>query len=190
VTRAVTSLLVIWLACASLPVRADDADSVHRMVKANGELDVEKCGVCHNDDMSLQRSKLETCTLCHSQTLHAGSDEHVRAEALAVKRVLEGQPDEAAALPLGDEGHIYCGTCHLFHDPAVLEESWLEQGWVPRSGGLAGATRQSVIDRWAAMAKRAGEKSALGTFATAGTKQLRLPVDEGQLCRRCHGAVQ
>src|SRR5262249_28732971 len=134
--------------------------------------------------------KTETCTLCHAQTSHAGSDEHLRASADAVKRALEGAPKGSPALPLAEDGRIYCGTCHLFHDPAVAQEAWLTRGWLPPDAGLPGAVRKSVSDRWAALALQAGEKEPIGHFAARGSRQMRLPVDNGQLCGQCHGALR
>lgn len=189
-TRLAALLLVVFALSAPLPAHAENTDTPHHMVKSDGELDMEKCGVCHNEDMSLQQAKLETCTLCHAQTAHAGADEHVRAAPAAVKRVLDGRPEGSPAFPLADDGRMYCGTCHLFHDPAVMQENWLEQGWVPRATGLPDVLRQSILDRWTALASRTEDKTALGRFATSGTRQLRLPVDDGQLCRSCHGAVR
>src|SRR5262249_4572488 len=159
----------------------------HHMTAPDGSLDPSACGMCHNEDFSLQRTKLETCTLCHAQTLHAGADEHLRASPAAVKAAL-GDTGTTPPLPLADDGHIYCGTCHLFHDPKVASEDWLTHGWLPPDGGVAAAVRQSVVDRWAALSATSEDKSAVGKFAAKGTRQMRLPVDDGQLCRRCHGA--
>src|SRR5262249_40195178 len=188
--RASTILLCVSLAVFPMMGRAEDSGSPHHMTKPDGSLDMEKCGACHNEDLSLQRSKLETCTLCHAQTAHAGADEHLRAAPAAGKQALEGQPEGAPVLPLAEDGHIFCGTCHLFHDPAVASENWLKQGWLPRASGLSNAVRQGVIDRWAALAEQAGEKAAVGQFAVKGSRQMRLPVSDGQLCRRCHGALR
>jgi hypothetical protein len=187
VTRAIAAVIGLWLALAPVLVRAQ---SPHYMTKPDGELDTDICAACHNEDLSLQRSKLETCTLCHSQSAHAGADEHLKVPPPAVKRALEEQHAESVVLPLSEDGHIYCGTCHLFHDPKVASEAWLKEGWLPRTGGLPGAIRDAVVNRWAAMAAHSEEKAAPGQFATTGTRQLRLPVDEGQLCRRCHGALR
>lgn len=187
--RAVAVALVAWVIC-DVTARAEDDASPHHMVKSDGELNMEICGACHTEDMSLQRSKLETCTLCHSQTAHAGANEHVTASAAAVKAAVATQPKDAPTLPLAEDGRMYCGTCHLFHDPKVMDESWLAQGWLPPDGGVSGAIRQSVIDRWTALAAKAEDKTPLGQFATKGTRQLRLPVNEGQLCRQCHGALR
>ena len=71
-----------------------------------------------------------------------------------------------------------------------MSEDWLAHGWVPPDSGMPGAVRQAVVDRWAALAEKVGEKSALGQFASKGTRQLRLPVADGQLCRQCHGALR
>ncbi|MGD9765924.1 MAG: hypothetical protein AB7V27_19730 [Candidatus Binatia bacterium] len=176
--------LALALICAPPAVHA--GDTPHHMTKSDGSLDVEACAVCHNEDMSLQRSELETCTLCHSRTLHAGADEHLRASAPAVKRSLAGRAEGAPALPLTRDGQMYCGTCHLFHDPQVDSQQWLEHGWLPPEGGLPGAVRQGVIERWAALAARSDEQGTLGSFAAKAARQMRLPVDKGQLCGQCH----
>ena len=188
--RTLALALGVWLTLAPTVGRGDDSDSPHHMTKPDGSLDMDKCGVCHNEDMSLQRSKLETCTLCHAQTVHAGSDEHLRASPAAVKQALAGQPKGGPALPLADDGKMFCGTCHLFHDPKVMSEDWLAHGWLPPESGVSGAVRQAVLDRWAALAAKADEKAALGQFASKGSRQLRLPVNDGQLCRQCHGTLR
>jgi hypothetical protein len=189
VTRTIAAVLGIWLAVLPAATRAEEADSPHYMAKPDGELDMEKCGVCHNEDLSLIQPKLDTCTLCHAATGHAGAAEHLRAVRASVKRMLE-QSKESPALPLTEDGHIYCGTCHLFHDPSFTGESWLSQGWVPRTSGLPSAVREEVLARWKVLAAQAEGQSALGAFAASGTRQLRLPVDDGQLCRHCHGALR
>ena len=187
-TRAVALALAAWLVCAGT-VRAEDASSPHHMTKSDGELNMEICGACHTEDMSLQRSKLETCTLCHAQTAHAGANEHVTASASAVKKALETQPKDGPALPLAEDGRMYCGTCHFFHDPKVMDEHWLAQSWLPPDSGVSGSIRLGVLDRWAAMAAKSDDKAPLGQFAEKGTRLLRLPVDQGQLCRQCHGVL-
>jgi hypothetical protein len=189
VTRAFAIALTVWL--VFLPAaQAQEAGSPHKMTKPDGSIDMDMCLLCHEENMALSRSKLETCTLCHSQTSHAGSDEHVRAEPSAVKQALVGQPKDGPKLPLADDGRIYCGTCHLFHDPAVMKEGWLAQGWLPPDSGVSGAIREAVVDRWAALAAKSEDKAPLGQFATKGTRQLRMPVDAGQLCRQCHAELR
>lgn len=189
-TRLIAIALTVWLALVPASAPAQDAGSPHHMTKSDGSLDMDTCGLCHNEDMSLQRSKLETCTLCHAQTAHAGSNEHLRAAPAAVKASLAGLPKGAPALPLTDDGHMYCGTCHLFHDPKVMSEDWLVHGWLPPDSGMPAAVRQGVLDRWAALAAKSSDQAVLGSFATKGTRQLRLPVDGGQLCQQCHGALR
>jgi len=188
VIRTATALLVVWLLVLPPAACAEGDSSPHHMTKANGELDTTMCAVCHNADFSLQRSKLETCTLCHARTLHAGADEHLRADPAAVKGALASAPKGSPDVPLTEDGGVYCGTCHLFHDPKVASEDWLTHGWLPPASGLPAAVRQGVFSRWATLAASAEDKSPVGKFATKGTLQMRLPVDDGQLCRRCHGA--
>lgn len=188
-TRTISAALGIWLTVVPAMIRAENTDTPHHMAKPDGELDVEKCGVCHNEDLSLLLPKLDTCTLCHARTGHAGADEHLRAAPAAVKQALE-QAAKSPALPLTDDGQMYCGTCHLFHDPKFTSENWLPQGWLPRATGVSSAVREEVLARWKALAAQTDEKNALGKFAESGTRQMRMPVDDGQLCRHCHGALR
>jgi hypothetical protein len=147
------------------------------------------CAVCHNDDLTLQRSKLETCTLCHAQTIHSGAAEHLRLEPIRVKARVPAKPTDGTTLPLTDEGRIWCGTCHLFHDPS-LGEAWQPSAWVPPDGGLPGAVREGVAGRWKTVAAAHGDATVDATFATKGTRALRLPVETGALCAHCHGPMR
>lgn len=183
----VAAVVVAGVLALAGAVRAAGEPSPHVALQSDGELNMETCGACHTDDLSLERSKLETCTLCHSDTPHAGAHEHVTANAAAVEAALKTQPKEGPTLPLGDDGRMYCGTCHLFHDPKVDELEALPPLWVPPDHGLSGTVRQAVIDRWATLGAKAGEKEPLGKL-DKGTRYLRLPVNQGQLCRQCHGA--
>lgn len=160
-------------------------ETPHHMVLPNGQLDESKCDICHTKDMSLIASPLETCTLCHSEREHSGSYEHVTAPKDEIAAMMAKRPKGAVELPTPD-GQIYCGTCHLYHDPKVLDEEWLATGWLPPDSGLAGAVRASVLERWAKL-DTGGAKQPIGEFATTGTRQLRLPVNDGSLCVQCHG---
>lgn len=159
--------------------RAEEAGSPHQ--------GTDMCSVCHNDDMTLQRSELETCTFCHGSAPHSGAAEHLRLEPARVAQALAARPKDAVSLPLSEERRIWCGTCHLYHDPS-LGEPWLTSGWVPPETGLSGAVRGSVTARWDAIASAHGSKQVGASFAHRGTRQLRLPVDDGSLCRHCHGS--
>jgi hypothetical protein len=174
-----------------LPSRAHASDSPpapHNMTKADGTLDTETCAVCHTASMDLERSKLETCTLCHAETVHSGAAEHLRAEPQAVAGAIAGRAKDAVPLPLTDDGRIWCGTCHLFHDPKVLSEEWLAHGWIPPDQGLSAAVREGVLGRWARLSEVYDQHEPPGQFATTGTRLLRLTVKDGSLCRQCHAA--
>jgi hypothetical protein len=179
--------LAIWLAAVllgSAPALAEDASSPHEMLRADGQADTDKCGVCHNDDLTLSLSKAETCLLCHSQTEHAGAHEHLRADAAAVARLVPPPREGVPAFPLTDDGRMYCGTCHIFHDPRVSEEKVLDRAWVP-SARLAQAVRDALTPRFDA-APSVGEKKAPAATFGDGTVRLRLPIADGSLCRHCH----
>jgi hypothetical protein len=173
--------ILVLLAALALPsaVLPDDSGSPHTST--------EMCDVCHNSDMTLQRSKGETCTLCHATTQHSGSAEHLRIEPARVGRAMAADA-AGAKLPLTDDGHIWCGTCHLWHDPS-LGEAWLPMGWVPPDRDLPGAVRAGITARWGDIARAHDQKTVGAQFATQGTRQLRLPVQDGSLCKRCHGGM-
>ena len=158
------------------------------MVKPDGSLDMDKCAACHETDMSLSRSKVETCTLCHAVTVHSGAAEHLGATPASVTRLFPtGQ--KPPALPLTEAGGLYCGTCHLFHDPAVNHEQLLSARWVPPSTGFPEAVRRSLLAQWQHTAHKYDEATSGAKFATTGTRALRLPVDDGSLCRHCHASL-
>jgi hypothetical protein len=186
------ALLLLALLAATHPIMAQDDESAspHRMLKPNGEVDTEKCAVCHNPDMSLARPRPEVCTLCHSMTTHSGAAEHVQASAASVTALFGGKEQAEPALPLTENGGIFCGTCHLFHDPRVMtNETPLAQAWVPPDTGLPEAVRKSVEAKWPPIAQKYDEKEPGAKFATHGTRMLRLPVADGALCRHCHGTL-
>jgi hypothetical protein len=169
-------LAALWL---PLAVAAEDTASPHTST------DPAICPICHKDDMSLQSPKNEICTTCHNEIQHAGSAEHLRMEPARVQRALAAAPS-GEKLPLTDDGHIWCGTCHLWHAPS-LDKAWLPKGWVPPDSGLPGTVRAGVTARWAEIARAHDQKKVDAEFAATGTRQLRLPVQDGSLCKRCHG---
>lgn len=158
----------------------------HRMVDEEGALDMSVCGLCHTDELELSSPKEDVCVTCHAVTTHAGSAEHLQATSAEVAR-LAPKSEQANALPLTDAGGMYCGTCHLFHDPAVAGEKGLAAGWVPSSSGYTRAVRESLTQQFESTALQRGKASAEVSFATEGTRALRLPVADGSLCKRCHG---
>ncbi len=155
-------------------------ENPHQMTLPDGSTDAGKCAYCHNDDLTLSRSHADTCTLCHAETVHSGAAEHARARADAVGRALEGK--DTPALPLAADGRMYCGTCHLFHDPAVMGEPLLANGRAARDEPINRAVREGVLTR----AEAAGGSGEI-EFAERGTRYLRLPVDDDGLCSHCHG---
>jgi len=182
-------LLVLLLgAAAPLAASADEGEDDSNPHRMSGPDDEESCGFCHEEDLSLSQSPLDTCLTCHSLTEHSGAAEHVRANAAAV---LRAQPtplkaDEDPILPLTEEGTIWCGTCHLFHDPRVNEEALLSERWLPPQTGLAGAVRDAVAAHWGDLAGKYQQPLPVARFAEHGSAWLRLPVSDGALCAACH----
>jgi hypothetical protein len=178
-------ILLITLALGAPAAFGAETATPHDMLLADGKPDTDKCALCHEEDFSLSRTKLETCTLCHATTVHSGANEHVRAEPAQVARLIPPPRQGEPVLPLTEDGRIYCGTCHVFHDPRISEEKVLDQPWVP-SSPLGQAVRESLVPRLEAIAPAQGEEAPSTKFSD-GTKRLRLPIADGALCRHCHG---
>ena len=185
-TRVFGVSLVVLLALGA-PVAAASDSSPHHMTKPDGTLDNEKCAACHEADMSLSRSKVETCTMCHTMTPHAGSLEHLGASPADVALRIKNAAGKAD-LPLADTGGMYCGTCHIFHDP-TLGTAWLPDKPARSPSAYAEAVRTSLERRFGEMAQRSGAATAPATIRTTHTRALRLPVDDGSLCKACHGST-
>ena len=151
-----------------------DTDPVHR---------ADACLFCHDsipeegktDD--LRMPGVETCRGCHFETSHAGSGEHmVKLDAA----MAEGA--RKANLPLAEGNAATCATCHDPHPAGTTKASAERAGWgevrvVPASwerAVLAPAQKDRLGDRAAPVLK--------------GMDLLRLPIDDGSLCKACHGA--
>jgi hypothetical protein len=180
----------LWLAAlllfvlAPAPARADDDDqNPHLMLDKDGEPDTDKCEFCHEDDLSLTRSKEETCLICHTTQQHAGSAQHVAIKGDVLARVVPKSKSDDFDLPLTDSGGIYCGTCHLFHDPKDASEPWLAQGCKERKTPFADAVKRNV-EKF----RDTTADAQAAHFVSEGTRALRMPVCDGTLCMQCHEA--
>ena len=187
--RLVVLTLLSILAVVSPGLAEEEPDTPHRMLKPDGEADPEKCAVCHQEDMSLNQPKSELCTMCHSPTIHAGAALHLQASAEKLAQVVSPKKPDQLDLTLNEKDGIFCGTCHVFHDPRVSGEQALEQRWLPPSTGLPEAVRKSLIVQWDRVASKYKESEPGAKFSTRGTRNLRFPINDGTLCRQCHGTL-
>jgi len=190
-TGAILACMLLAVAASAVRVGAEGAGgSPHHMTRRDGSLDEKACGGCHTPDMGLPGKKVDSCILCHGASPHSGAMEHLQSDPARVAELLSTRTTGGPPLPLSENGGIWCGTCHLFHDPKVLGEKWLERGWVPPESGLPGLVRRDVSRRWDAILEARGEKGPAGEWAEKGTRQLRLPYEGGVLCLQCHGALR
>jgi hypothetical protein len=180
------AVTLVLLASAGA-LQAQDEASPHSMVNPDGSADMDKCAVCHEPDLSLSRSKRETCTLCHAETVHAGAYEHFHASPEKLKQLLSAVPEEKPELPKAEDGGIYCGTCHLFHDPRLSEDTPLASRRPPTAFDTA--VQEAIEAQWPAIDRKYDAEQVGASFAPKAIKALRLPVDDGTLCRHCHGSA-
>lgn len=181
---ALTLLAALVLPLRALADDADDEQNPHLMVMKDGSPNTDKCGFCHNDDLTLARSKEETCTTCHTIAQHGGSMSHVQVKAQDVKRIVPANKPGGMEFPLTDGGGIYCGTCHLFHDPAGVVDGnkWLPAGCPQSTTPFSAAVREQLDHYRDSVADAQAAHSV-----KVGTRALRLPVCDGALCAHCHG---
>ena len=106
----------------------------------------------------------EACTNCHPGPIHAGVPEHLgKSLSPAVRASLPPQ------IAVNNDGTIACWTCHEVHD-----------------GGAAGHPSNSPLASGLRALTRAGQDSGL-LWPDADPALLALPIDDGALCRACHG---
>lgn len=182
-------LVVVLGACLSVAGGAlAQGFNPHEMMKEDGSADTSKCSLCHDQSFALARSKAETCTLCHSEFTHSGTAEHLRASPAEVSRLIPAK-DGKPSWPVTEEGHIFCGTCHLFHDPALKmgPEMALDVAWVRPTTGLPHALRLAKTEEADELVAEVDGVEKWGGFSTTGSRMLRRPVGDGSLCRHCHG---
>ena len=180
--RGTASFLIamLFLFPVSPAVAQEDEGNPHLMLDENGEPRLDKCGFCHDDDLTLLQSKEDTCTACHSAAQHAGSSRHLSASPEAVARVLPNWKEDEK-LVFTDNGGIYCGTCHLFHDQKDESEPWLASGCKERTTEFSAAVRRDVEQQRDSIAD-----AQAAHIVAEGTRALRYPVCDGTLCRHCH----
>jgi len=183
-------ILFLAIVLAAAPAWGEESFSPHKMVGKDGQPDMEKCAICHNPDFSLLQPRSEICLMCHSQNNHSGALRHLEAKPAAVAQFLEHAAKEETKLPLTEEGGIFCGTCHYFHDPAISGETPLASPWLPPTTGLAGAVRDKLQATLTELAQKQGATEPAFTFATKSTTAIRLPVSNGALCHHCHGNMK
>lgn len=125
------------------------------------------CPACHQGkpaagappaQAELRLPGADTCTTCHPGPVHAGVAEHL-GEGVTVALA----PEAAAALPLGEGNAIMCWTCHDVHR-AGPDTPHPPAGFAARLARLRPPTAE-------------GQRPAL----------LALSVQDGSLCRACHG---
>ncbi|MCK6555077.1 hypothetical protein L6Q96_10940 [Candidatus Binatia bacterium] len=163
-------------------------ENPHVMVLPDGTRDMDKCGYCHTDDnKTLERSPEETCTNCHDVAIHGGSLSHSQATPEDVKERLASSQPGGKPFPLTEKGAIYCATCHLSHDADGLVDG---HKWLP--GGCEESTMPFSVGVRKALEKyrdRIASPEA-AHFVKEGTRLLRLPACDGQLCAHCHGDLR
>lgn len=167
---------------------SEDEDNPHLMVLPDGKLDMDKCGYCHADDnKTLERSPEDTCTNCHDVAVHGGSLSHSRTTPPALGRRLALSRPGGRPFPVTDKGGVYCATCHVSHDADGIVDGykWLpsgcEESTTPFSLGVRKAL-EKYRDRIAS--------PEAAHFVKEGTRLLRLPACDGQLCAHCHGDLR
>ncbi len=132
------------------------------------------CAVCHSAippegstvaNASLRLAPKQACTTCHPDAVHAGAREHVGSK---IDHPLS--PEAAKALPLGPDGDINCWTCHDVH-----------------TFGRSKPTKPSALAQSIQRLRTTGLTVPEKKADKVDDPMMALPVNDGTLCRACHG---
>ncbi len=143
--------------------------------------DDSTCNACHTGrpetgasaaDSHLRLEGQKVCTNCHDEPEHAGSASHLG-------KLVETPPGGEIALDV--DGTITCWTCHEVHgDNANSKE-------IKREDAAIALRSHALSTDWK------GQVSPEATWPGDEVKDpkhpslLALPLQDGQLCRACHG---
>ncbi|MCG8429514.1 MAG: hypothetical protein MI754_19355 [Chromatiales bacterium] len=183
--------------------------NLHRQKLDNGKLDERSCSYCHLEqpqqikgevpqktDLRLPPAVL--CLGCHLKTPHLNSLEHAGAPSEKVLDRLQAHNRSARRpLPLDEQQHVTCVTCHDPHQPGVIEklsadqEVWLGESDV-ETGSVYVSSRWSPVyeadkaERLADLQQHSDWPLALRYRRLEQEVLLRLPAKDGTLCNACH----
>lgn len=130
------------------------------------------CSACHTErpndgaspaDAQLRLEPVAVCSTCHPGMPHQGAAEHVGRP----------MPDRARAALASIDGRITCFTCHDVH-----------------VDGAAGDVSSPVARRLGSLVRNtdwAGRDVTLPGLGEGRPSMLRQPLEDGTLCRTCHG---
>lgn len=158
-------------------------DDPHHPKKRRDATDAT-CSACHSgspdegavaSDARLRVDSVEACAECHTSPVHTGLDEHLGVKV---------EPDVATKLPktmpLDGEGKIVCWTCHEVHGDSPPPEK------ERRSRLAAGLRKRALAEDWEDTLP-ADRVEWPGELEAGHPALLGAPVDDGALCRACHG---
>ena len=183
--------------------------NIHLMIDEHGEIKEKNCLYCHQEvheqrDERLEPSQVKLrlpaeklCFGCHLKTPHLNAVEHQGAKPKPeMKQHMQDKAREhAILLPLSEDGHVTCISCHSPHPEGVMQEgnpagaqvsADVEKGVIYEDhswDGVYRADKQQRLEDWA---MQSGEYHALGYRRLSHEVLLRLPARDGSLCLSCH----
>jgi len=182
--------------------------NIHAQLDERGKPREENCKYCHREvpdrehPPKREESKLRLpvdriCLGCHLKTPHLNALEHSRKpEEKMRKRIREAEKAYRVILPLDEQGHVTCVTCHSPHEKGVIDEGHpagrqvadrsVEEGPDYRSSRWSPIYRADKEARLAELERKSGESVELDYRRLAGEVLMRLPAADGSLCRACH----
>lgn len=183
--------------------------NIHLMIDERGEIKEKNCLYCHEEvhekrDQPLEPAQLKLrlpaeklCFGCHLKTPHLNAVEHQGAKPKPeMKKHMDQMAREhAIILPLAEDGHVTCISCHSPHPDGVMQEgnpagaqvsADVEKGVTYEDHSWDAVFRADKQQRLEDLAMQSGEHHALGYRRLKSEVLLRLPAKDGSLCLSCH----
>lgn len=147
--------------------------------------------------MKLRLPAETLCFGCHLKTPHLNAVEHQGAKPKPEmkKHMLDKAREKAIILPLSEDGHVTCISCHSPHPEGVMQEGNLAGAQVSADvekgvtyedhswNAVFRADKQQRLEDWA---MQSGEHHELDYRRLKTEVLLRLPAKDGSLCLSCH----
>ena len=189
--------------------KASERENIHILLDENQAINKKNCLFCHQEihekrDHKLGQAQLKLrlppeklCLGCHLKSPHLNAIEHQDAKPKPeMKKYMDKQAqDQNIILPLAENGHVTCISCHSPHQKGVLEPSNIagnqidgdiKQGITYKAHSWDQVFRNDKQDRLMLWELTHNEGIDIGYERIEQEVLLRLPAKDGRLCLSCH----
>lgn len=189
--------------------KASERENIHILLDETKAIKKKNCLFCHQEihekrDQKRDKSELKLrlppeklCLGCHLKSPHLNAIEHQDAKPKPeMKKYMDKQAqDKNIFLPLAENGHVTCISCHSPHQKGVLEseniagnqiEGDIKKGITYKAHSWDQVFKNDKQDRLMLWELTHHERINIGYERIEQEVLLRLPAKDGSLCLTCH----